>query len=609
MSEPGFKRGEGESLLRLGVRAKLTLVIASVVGAVVAGTLQVTRQSVEAAYASQAETQARAQFEFFGKLQQARLQEVRRRTSALSGERGVRIRSSLLRLAEAAAANEKDDEGLELLYQNAADELQSLVSSEAPAVPSDEDGTPTVFYRLLNAKGEVLPPPSGINAGLKGTVEGGETLERKLRLLGATMQGAEEQGVGYLTWMGAPGRTSLQEVVVTRIGDPHDGQVLGSVVVGFPLIAAAGRATENSVAVWIEGATDSRQSPWTDPEVARFFKSKLADSPANGERRMEVGSKPYLFAFRRLAASAGFPPAYLLSAVSMTEAASRQRELGARIAAFGAMGLALGVAISLLVAHGLTVPVNRLAAATKDILEGRFDIRLPVKSRDEIGELTSSFNEMAEGLALKEKYHHVLNPVADKQVASELMSGRVTLGGETRDISVLFCDIRGFTALTERMPPQEVIAMLNEHMTALTRGVHAHHGVVDKFVGDLIMAIFGAPKSYGEDADLAARCALSMIEERGRLNTTSKYKIEMGIGVASGLAVAGCMGSADRLNYTVLGERVNLASRLCSKAGRMEVVIDSTTRDRLRGPSQIEPLEPLVLKGFADPVCAFKLLG
>ena len=104
-----------------------------------------------------------------------------------------------------------------------------------------------------------------------------------------------------------------------------------------------------------------------------------------------------------------------------------------------------------------------------------------------------------------------------------------------------------------------------------------------------------------------ARHFVQMIATRRKLNETSQYQIEVGIGVASGIAVAGCMGSSHRLNYTVLGERVNLASRLCSKAGRMEIVIDQTTRTHLAALAQVEPLEPLVLKGFTDPVPAFKL--
>jgi class 3 adenylate cyclase len=177
-----------------------------------------------------------------------------------------------------------------------------------------------------------------------------------------------------------------------------------------------------------------------------------------------------------------------------------------------------------------------------------------------------------------------------------------------KQASVLFCDIRGFTALTEKMPPADVITMLNEHMTAMNRIVHQHYGMVDKFVGDLIMAVFGAPKSYGNDALHAVKCALKMIEERKRLNATTKYSFEVGIGVATGEMVAGCMGSDDRLNYTVLGDRVNLASRLCSKAGRTELLIDENTYRLLPEGFVAEATEPMPLKGFSVQVPAFRLL-
>jgi class 3 adenylate cyclase len=221
--------------------------------------------------------------------------------------------------------------------------------------------------------------------------------------------------------------------------------------------------------------------------------------------------------------------------------------------------------------------------------------------------LTESFNEMAAGLVLRERYRSVLDMVSDKQIAEDLIHGAIELGGEEREVSVLFCDIRGFTALTEKMEPKEVIEMLNQHFTPLTRIVHEHHGAVDKFVGDLIMAIFGAPKGFGNDVENAARCALRMIEERARLNETGKYKIAIGIGVASGKVVAGRMGSKDRLNYTVLGPRVNLASRLCGQAGRMEVVIDEETWRAIQPRARATPTPELLLKGFAEPIRAYKL--
>jgi class 3 adenylate cyclase len=197
--------------------------------------------------------------------------------------------------------------------------------------------------------------------------------------------------------------------------------------------------------------------------------------------------------------------------------------------------------------------------------------------------------------------------VADEKVAKAVVEGQLALGGELRDISVLFCDIRGFTAYTQTMPPEEVIEMLNEHMTALTRVVKEHHGVLDKFVGDLLMAIFGAPVSHETDTLNAARCALALMEEREKLNVTSRHQLRIGIGMATGKVIAGCMGSLDHMNYTVLGERVNLASRLCSQAGPGQIVIDQTTRERLADQITAEPLPALNLKGFSENVTAYEL--
>jgi class 3 adenylate cyclase len=292
----------------------------------------------------------------------------------------------------------------------------------------------------------------------------------------------------------------------------------------------------------------------------------------------------------------------------MENAARTQRDLRWRILGFGAVALLAALAISPLLIHGLYRPIGDVVKGTTEIRRGNFAVQVPVRSRDQIGGLAKAFNEMAKDLALKEKYHNVLNMVADKDVAAQLMSGEVNLGGEVRQVSILFCDIRDFTPLTEQMPPSEVIQLLNEHMTALTRVVYEHQGVVDKFVGDLIMAVFGAPVSYGNDVRNAANCALRMMEERQKLNVSSRHQVQIGIGIASGQVLAGCMGSKDRLNYTVLGKRVNLASRLCGKAAAGQIIIDQTTHESLKEILRANPLPALELKGFAGAVSAYELI-
>jgi class 3 adenylate cyclase len=351
----------------------------------------------------------------------------------------------------------------------------------------------------------------------------------------------------------------------------------------------------------------------TVPDAVRgeLLKSVSEEIKSGGQSNetftVALGGAPRRVFIRLLNPNSPFPPAYQVSVYSLAGAIRTQEELRWQILAFSLVALAGALVLSLVISHGLSVPLRQLAAATTAVRSGDLQVRVPVRSRDDLGQLAESFNEMAEGLGQKERYRTVLNMVADEEVAKALVEGQLALGGELREISVLFCDIRGFTPYTENMPPKDVIDMLNEHMTALTRVVKEHNGVLDKFVGDLLMAIFGAPISHETDTLNAARCALALVREREALNATSRHQLKVGIGIATGRAVAGCMGSFDRLNYTVLGERVNLASRLCSQAGPGQIVIDQSTREKLGDAVTATPLPALNLKGFSENVAAYEL--
>jgi class 3 adenylate cyclase len=475
--------------------------------------------------------------------------------------------------------------------------------------PNDSNPFHAKFCLFLSEKGEVIEPPRKFTWSQ--TLENQERLKSQFAIIGKALPLLEEPTAGYITPQDKQGRLRLEQAMFTRITDAASGDILGALALGFSL-----PSTERSDAAKFKNGIflEDRIYSQSIPEVLqsdlarRLIETTKQSEHAPDNLIFNIGTDPHLVFYQLLNREAHFPKAYLVALVSIGEQLQRRQNLRHQIFIFGGLGLLCAFVISRLLSHGLSVPIEQLVKGTAEIQRGNFSVKVPVRTRDEIGRLAASFNEMAEGLALKEKYRSVLNMVADKQVAHELMQGNVALGGEMRQISVLFCDIRGFTPLTLGMDPAEVIRMLNEHFTPLTRVVYEHNGVVDKFVGDLIMAVFGAPKSYGNDTYNAARCALDMIREREKLNKTSHYNIHIGIGVASGAAVAGCMGSNDRLNYTVLGERVNLASRLCGKAGRMEVVIDQTTQERLQGLSRVESLPQLELKGFSGQVSAYKLL-
>ncbi|MDX1646276.1 MAG: adenylate/guanylate cyclase domain-containing protein [Longimicrobiales bacterium] len=275
----------------------------------------------------------------------------------------------------------------------------------------------------------------------------------------------------------------------------------------------------------------------------------------------------------------------------------------------GALLLCTLLAIGL--SRSLMRPVRDLVTATGRVAEGEYETQVDVRSQDEIGTLADAFNDMTRGLRLRERYRSVLNKVVSQDVATELMTGEVELGGENREISVLFADIRGFTSMTFGMEPQEVIQLLNDCMEQLSRAVDGAGGVVDKFIGDEIMAVFGAPVAQEDHARRALRAALRMRRGMAEINeeraAAGVAPLGVGIGIATGIAVAGNMGSADRLNYTVLGETVNLAARLTDEAAAGEILINERTRSSVTEGLVATCVGERSFKGFARKTLVYSV--
>jgi adenylate cyclase len=187
----------------------------------------------------------------------------------------------------------------------------------------------------------------------------------------------------------------------------------------------------------------------------------------------------------------------------------------------------------------------------------------------------------------------------------------IRLGGEKRQVAVLFSDIRGFTALSETMNPDVMATHLTEYFTEMVDCVFRHGGTLDKFIGDAVMAQWGAPIAEPDDADRAVAAALDMMTQLDLLNARwraeGRPELKIGVGINYGDAFAGNIGSERRLEYTVIGDTVNTASRLCSKAQGGEIIISEFCRQALKQPPALEELEPLVLKNKSQPVPAFRV--
>ncbi|MDH5235463.1 MAG: adenylate/guanylate cyclase domain-containing protein, partial [Gemmatimonadota bacterium] len=187
----------------------------------------------------------------------------------------------------------------------------------------------------------------------------------------------------------------------------------------------------------------------------------------------------------------------------------------------------------------------------------------------------------------------------------------VKLGGDRRRVAVLFSDIRGFTAMSETMNPDTVAALLSEYFTEMVECVFRHGGTLDKFIGDSVMAQWGAPIGERDDCDRAMQAALDMMQELDRLNARwqieGRPRVDIGIGLNVGDVFAGNIGSDRRLEYTVIGDPVNVSSRLCGAAGKGEILLSDPFRAALGAPPPLEPLAPMDLKGKSQPLPVYRV--
>ncbi len=268
--------------------------------------------------------------------------------------------------------------------------------------------------------------------------------------------------------------------------------------------------------------------------------------------------------------------------------------------------LLLSVIAALWLARSISRPLTRLAAVVGKIERGDYQMRANIQSRDELGELAESVNSMAVGLAEKEKVRDLLGKVVSHEIAEELLSNPVELGGEERDVTILFSDIRGFTSYCENLPPSAVLEALNHVLSEISNIVEAHHGVVDKFQGDAVMALFGAPVSHPADVSNAMQAALEIVAALAAMET----ELSACVGVNSGRVVAGNLGSQNRLNYSVIGDPVNLAARLESLT-RLYHVNNLVSESSARAAPEFlyRELDEVRVAGKQNPVKIFELLG
>ncbi|GHV84420.1 adenylate/guanylate cyclase domain-containing protein [Spirochaetia bacterium] len=266
----------------------------------------------------------------------------------------------------------------------------------------------------------------------------------------------------------------------------------------------------------------------------------------------------------------------------------------------------------------LSGPLKRLAAAAGRIKNGEYAIDLAAKSRDEIGYLTQSFVSMGRGLAERERLKDTFGRFINRDIAEKAMKGELTLGGETKTVTVFFSDIRDFTSISETMTAQDVVDFLNSYLSRMVECVNKTGGVVDKFIGDSVMAVWGAPVSAGSTARDALACVRSALMMRialARYNNDktneNRPKLKIGCGINTGDVVAGQIGSKERMEYTVIGDTVNLASRTESlnKPLGTDILITENTWELIRNYIITEEMPPVRVKGKVKPIRMFAVVN
>src|SRR5215831_1475553 len=277
--------------------------------------------------------------------------------------------------------------------------------------------------------------------------------------------------------------------------------------------------------------------------------------------------------------------------------------------------VAVGIGGAVGLATLLSRPIFKLVEGTRAIAAGNFHVALKVPSRDEIGVLTESFNQMARSLREKEMIKRAFTRYVAREVVEEILKDpeSMVLRGERREVTVLFCDVRGFTPLSERLSPEEVVLLLNDFYTLMIETTFKHDGTLDKFMGDAVMAIFGAPIAHPDHSARAVLTALAMREGIQGLNRRraedGKESVAIGIGVSAGEAVAGTVGTEDRMEYTVVGDSVNLAARLESNAKPGQILISHRTWENVKDVVDTRALGVIKVKGKEEQVSVYEVLG
>jgi adenylate cyclase len=288
-----------------------------------------------------------------------------------------------------------------------------------------------------------------------------------------------------------------------------------------------------------------------------------------------------------------------------------------------AIAVLLGIIVAAAVTSGMVRPVRRLLAGTAAVEQGALDTLIPVTSTDEIGRLTEAFNTMIGELRVKEQIRETFGKYVDPRIVEGLID-RPELAdpkGARRRMTILFCDMKGFTSFSEGMTPTGLVTVMNRYLSVMSEPVLRNDGIIDKYIGDAVMAFWGPP--FTEDAEQGRLACTAAIEMQAALPAFQSElpdlmgvrrglpKVNVRIGIATGEVVVGNIGSEHTRNYTVIGDTVNIASRLegASKAYGTRILIGEATQALAGDAVETREIDSIVVVGKSEPERVFEVLG
>jgi adenylate cyclase len=412
---------------------------------------------------------------------------------------------------------------------------------------------------------------------------------------------------------------ALYQLVAVPVLAPD---VIGFLLLGESIDNAFAQRLKQSTGADVSFLTSDRifASSWPENTRHRFIPSgkvraQLLDHPTDRVTSLsDAGEGRFLALTLPVDATLRQPLSALIQG-SYDEALEPLHSLQRRIIAMGVAALASSLLIGIGLAGGITSPLQKLVIGMREVVKGNLNYRSQLNRHDEIGFLSRSFNDMVSGLQDRERIRDTFGRFVSHDVAEAVLSGTVPLQGERREATILFQDIRGFTSLSERMDPAALLSMLNQFFTEVVAAVEAEGGVVKQFLGDGVMALFGAPQGVPDHASRAVCAALCIVERLHGLNAVlarqGRSPLEIGIGIHTGTVVAGLIGPDNRVEYGVVGDTVNVAARIeaLTKELAATILVSKEVAQQLGPGVMLGRTMTLPVKGRQQSVDVVEIIG